>query len=63
MKTVILKALANLVVSLFKQYATQELLEKLLFKAAEAIAKSTETDKDDKWLADFVAAYKEGKQK
>lgn len=57
MATVLLKALGAIVTKLFAALATEVLLEWMLFKAAEALVKSTKTPYDDAWLAKFKESY------
>lgn len=57
MATVLLKALGAIVTKLFATLATEVLLEWMLFKAAEALVKSTKTPYDDEWLAKFKESY------
>tara|TARA_R110000822_G_scaffold310397_1_gene443040 strand:- start:5142 stop:5339 length:198 start_codon:yes stop_codon:yes gene_type:complete len=56
--SVLLKALGAIVTKLFAAMATEVLLEWMLFKAAEALVKSTKTPYDDEWLDKFKASYK-----
>lgn len=55
---ILLKALGTIVTKLFATMATEKLLEWMLFKAAEALVKSTKTPYDDEWLVEFKAAYR-----
>ena len=58
MASILLKALASIVTKLFAALATEVLLEWMLFKAAEALVKSTKTPYDDEWLLKFKESYK-----
>lgn len=58
MATVLLKALGAIVTKLFAALATEVLLEWMIFKAAEALVKSTKTPHDDEWLEKFKESYK-----
>ena len=59
MGTVLLKALGAIVTKLFATMATEALLEWMLFKAADALVKSTKTKYDDEWLEKFKESYKD----
>lgn len=39
--------------------ASEYMVKYALFAIAEAAVQSTETDKDDKWLAEFKAQYEQ----
>ena len=61
MEKALLKAAGVVLTKLFTTFASEEMLEWLLFKAAESFVKSTKTPCDDEWLRKFKESYKETK--
>lgn len=59
MVQILLKALGSILMKLFAAAATEEVVEWLVFKAAETAVKSTKTTVDDEGLAKLKAAYKD----
>jgi len=54
----LIKGLTVFLTQLLTSLATKEMIEYSFFKVAESVVKSTETDKDDEWLAKIEEVYK-----
>ncbi|ANY29513.1 hypothetical protein BOX07_gp02 [Pseudoalteromonas phage PH1] len=57
MLKILLKGLGVVATKMFATFASEVMLEWLLFKVAEALVKSTKTTKDDEWLNKFKEEY------
>ena len=61
MIALLLKALGTIVLRLIAAAATEELLEWLLFKAADVVVQSTETPHDNEFLVELKESYERRK--
>ena len=61
MKTIIIKALTKTLKNILIAFASQKMIEWALWEILETLAKSTKTDKDDKFVAKLKEQYYDNK--
>ena len=61
MPAILLKALLATATKIFMSFATQEMMEWLLFYIADKLVKSTKTTVDDEFYAKLKSIYDESK--
>lgn len=62
MGAILLKGLLKVLKGMLATLASEYMLKYAIFSVAEAIVKSTKTDKDDAWLKEFKEQYEQGKR-
>lgn len=59
MGTLLIKALLKVLKGMLAVAASEYMIKYVLFAIAETAVKSSETTKDDKWLAEFKEQYEQ----
>ena len=59
MGTLLLKGLVSVLKGMLATVASEYMIKYALFAIADAAVKSTKTEKDDKWLAEFKEQYEQ----
>jgi hypothetical protein len=59
MGTLLLKGLVTVLKGMLVTVASEYMIKYALFAIADAAVKSTKTEKDDKWLAEFKGQYEQ----